>query len=422
MTSVKAKVTSIVDKCYVEVIIIAYLLFKLLINRSLLINGYVSLWYAIDYSYGFGSRLLIGSILRKLSPDGFVEGDTAYAFVVIALIVLCVIVGLLLGKIYRKVRAYNSDASLAAAVLIILYLASPASPEYLWTDPNMGRLDTYLLINTLLLVFISFKVSNKYIRYALFVIIALVSILIHQVYFFLFFPSLLVIMICDLWKEGIGKKDKSYIVIPIVSAFIVFGMFCYMQFNSGIYYDDLDKLYNDLSSSTTVYIDKAPLQAEYFWSIKDHFIINMLPDTKERLRFTPLTIIMLAPMWLIYTRIWNMVVKSCEDKVLKWKYILIRLTNIAYIPVFILMNDYGRWFGALFTVMMLNMLVLLFNEDDKVVVAVTKCGAFFKRYPVLPLAIIMYVACLDKFQSLAWIQQVKDFFYSSYDLLAFLFR
>lgn len=422
MTSFKTRIASIADKCYVEVIIIAYLLFKLLITRPEIINGYVSLWYAIDYSYGFGSRLLIGSILRNISKDGFVEADTAYAFVVIALIILCICVGLLLGKIYRKVRTYGTDISFAAAVMIVLYLASPASPEYLWTEPNMGRLDTYLLINTILIIFISFKICNKYIRYGLFLVIAVLSILIHQIYFFLFFPTLLVIMICDFWKEGLGKKDRMYIIIPIVSAFIIFGTFCYMQFNSGIFYDNLDNLYNDLCASTTVYIDKAPLQAEYFWSIKDHFIKNMLPDTKERLRFTPLTVIMLAPIWLIYTKIWNMVVKSCTDKVSKWKYILIRLTNIAYIPVFILMNDYGRWFGALLTVMLFDVLILLFNADDRVIDAVDKCGAFFRKYPVLPLAIIMYSACLEKFQSLAWMQQVEDFFYSSFDLYAMIFR
>lgn len=422
MENLKAKIISITNKCYVEVIIIGYLLYKLLINRSKLINGYVSLWYAIDYSYGFGSRLLIGSILRKLSPGGFTEDSTAYAFVIIALMVLCVIIGLLLGMLFRKISKINSDVGFAAAILIILYLASPASPEYLWTDANMGRLDTYLLINTIIIIFISLKITNKYLKYGLFLVISALSILIHQIFFFLFFPVLLVIMICDFWKEGLENKKKYYIIVPIATAFVIFGVFCYMQFNSGIYYDDLELLYSDLSASTSVYIDRAPLKAEYFWTIRDHFVENMLPDTKDRIRFTPLTVLMLAPMWFIYTRIWNMVVKSCEDKVKKWKYILIRLTNIAYIPVFILMNDYGRWFSALFAVMLFDLLILLYKEDEKVVDAVSKCGAFFKKYPILPLGIILYISSFDKFESLAWLDQVENFFYNSFDIYAMIFR
>ena len=420
MSSIKTRCINIIDKCYIEVLIIAFLLYRLLITKNDLLCGYVSLWYAIDYSYGFGSRLLIGTIMRLLSSDGYVQSDTAYAFVIITNIVLCIILGILLGKVLRKVMKYNNDAFLAIAVLAILFLASPASPEYLWNGANLGRLDTFLVINMMVIILISFRIKNKYLKYSLFLIIALVSILIHQVYFFLFFPSLLVIYICDMWENGIDKKDKMFIILPIASCLIISFAFCFMQFGSGVYYDDVDKLYNDLCASTSVYVDIAPLKAEYFWTIKDHFVTNMLPDMKERIRFTPLTVIMLAPMWMIYTIIWNMVVKSSRDKMHKWKYILIRMTNLMYVPVFALMNDYGRWFAALFTVMLMNLLVLLYEEDGNVIDAVTKCGAFFRKYPIIPLVIILYISGFDKFWALAWIQQVKDFFYSSYDLLAYL--
>lgn len=422
MSSIKSRCINIIDKCYIEVLIIGFLLYRLLITKNDLLCGYVSLWYAIDYSYGFGSRLLIGTIMRLISPGGYVQNDTAYAFVIIANIILCAILGILLGKVLRKALTYGNDVFFAVSVLVVLYLASPATPEYLWNGANLGRLDTFLIINMMIIILISFKVKNRVIRYISFLSIALISILIHQIYFFLFFPSLLVIYICDTWKYGVDKKDKKQYLIVIGSVVIIFLAFCFMQFCSGVYYDDLDELYNDLCASTSVYVDIAPLQAEYFWSIKDHFVTNMLPDMKERIRFAPLTVIMLAPMWAIYTKIWNMVIKSANDRVQKWKYILIRLTYILYIPVFALMNDYGRWFAALFIMMLMNLLVLIFNKDELVVDAVAKCGAFFKKYPIVPLMIIVYIAGFEKFWALHWIQEVQDFFYASYDLFAMFFR
>ena len=70
MSTLKARFVSIVNKCYIEVLIIAFLLYRLLITLNDTLCGYVSLWYALDYSYGFGSRLLIGTILRFLNRGG----------------------------------------------------------------------------------------------------------------------------------------------------------------------------------------------------------------------------------------------------------------------------------------------------------------------------------------------------------------
>lgn len=67
-------------------------------------------------------------------------------------------------------------------------------------------------------------------------------------------------------------------------------------------------------------------------------------------------------------------------------------TNIAYLPVFILMNDWGRWFSALFIVGFLDIMLLAGDEDEGV------CYAF------------------EKFEGLNFPEQVTDFYYTTYNL------
>ena len=57
------KIRNWLSKYSVELMVGIFLLYSVYINRADNIYSYVKAWYVIDYSYGFGSRLLIGSLL-----------------------------------------------------------------------------------------------------------------------------------------------------------------------------------------------------------------------------------------------------------------------------------------------------------------------------------------------------------------------
>ena len=350
-----SKVKNWVQTYMVELGVSAYLLYLLLITVPSGIYGWVTVWYALDYRYGFGSRLMLGSILHLFTGE-YLSKQEAHNFLVGSLAVLCILVAIFSGMVYRKVQ--DKTIKNGVIFLTVLYLASPASPAYLWTGENIGRLETYLFISALVLTFIYFKVTNTALKYILFVAIGCFAISIHQIYFFLFFPSLLVMMIQDVWESHFKQKQIIYSVgaVCILSAF-----FLCMQFESGIYYDSADDIYNAVTQTTELYIDEAPIEMEYFWTIKEHFVKNQLPELHQRLRFGALTVVMLAPMWGIYLIIWLCAIKNNKEQ--KYKYILMLLTNIAYIPVFALMTDWGRWFAAFFVVQFLNLMVLAYKDD-----------------------------------------------------------
>ncbi|MBQ6786569.1 MAG: hypothetical protein IJO85_02475 [Lachnospiraceae bacterium] len=404
------RVKNLLEKYIVEIAVSLYLLYLLYINVAETIYGYVNVWYVLDYSYGFGSRLMLGSLLHLFTGD-FLEEETAYHFVIAMLGILCVLISVLAGMVYRKIK--DDNRKLAALFLIAFYLASPASPAYLWTRENMGRLDTYLFISAVIMAMIYMKVKNRYVKYALFLAIGVFTISIHQVYIFLFFPSLLVMMIHDVWQSGFEKKQ---ILMSLSTAVILGCVFLYMQFCSGIYYDNLDELVAELSSHTSIGLSVPPLEAEYFWTIKDHFYKNQLPELRERIRFGIITVVLLTPIWGTYLWLWIQAIKSSKDALAKSKYILMLLTNVAYVPVFALMNDWGRWFAAFFIVQFLSMMVLAYVGDEGIVQGLEKLGKAIRKNSVIFLVFILYVASFEKFQGLNYLEQVERFYYSTYDL------
>lgn len=393
-------------KYSMELTVGIFLLYSVYINRADSIYSYVKPWYVIDYSYGFGSRLLIGSILHLLCGE-VVADAAAYGFVVASLCLLCLAVALFTGYIYRG--GANRRIKMAVLFLTVFYLASPASPEYLWTEENMGRLDTYLFLLTILIAFVYFGIRNVYIRYLLFTLLGVSAVFIHQVYFFLFFPFLLVIMLQDLWKSG-WKPER--VLCAGCTVLIIGGVFLYMQLGSGIYYD-YETLMTRLNAHSDLPVDGAPMEAEYFWTLKDHFYRNMVPEIPHHLKYGFMLACMLIPVWGGYLWIWIRAVRH-SDKWQRVKYVLMLCTNLAYLPVFVLMNDWGRWFAALFIVGFLDIMLLAGDGDEGICHALETLGTAIMRNPLPFILVILYIATFEKFEGLNFPEQVTDFYYTTY--------
>lgn len=357
MSMILKRARGVLEEYSIELMVSMYLLYSLYINRAGAIYGYVNAWYVINYSYGFGSRLLIGSLVNLLT-GGFVTNTFAYNFVLMALCAICILLSLVIGRVYKKMPDRQSKA--AVLFLTVFYLMSPASPEYLWTAENMGRLDTYLLLLSLAAVVAFLAIKDRRIRHFVFAVLGCLCILIHQAYIFLFFPLMLVMMIEDIWSSGF--KKGTVLGAILVSAVIGIA-FMIMQFQSGIYYDDLELLMEELNAHADFLVDAGPMEAEYFWTIVENFTHNMVPEIPHHLKYGFMLVCMLSPVWVTYLWIWIHAIRCSDKKSEKVKYVLMLMTNIAFVPVFALMNDWGRWFAALFIVGFLELLVLAWKHD-----------------------------------------------------------
>lgn len=408
------KIRELAYEYSMELMVAAYLIYSLYINRAGGIYGYVNSWYVINYSYGFGSRLLIGSLINMLAGD-FVTKRFAYNFVLAALCTICILMAFVIGRVYRKMPDKQSKA--AVLFLAAFYLMSPASPEYLWTWENMGRLDTYLLLLSLVAVIVFFTAKNVIVKYALFAMIGCLCVLIHQAYVFLFFPVMLVMIIEEIWKSGF---KRGRIAGGVIVSLIIGGLFLVMQFCSGIYYDDLDALMAELRAHADFLVDEGPMEAEYFWTILENFTRNMVPEIPHHLKYGFMLVCMLCPLWGTYLWIWFRAIRNSGSKNEKIKYVLMLMTNLAYIPVFAMMNDWGRWFAALFTVGMLDIFVLAWNHDERIVKSLYALGGQIIKNPMLYILLILYIGTFEKFEGLNFPEQVTSFYYTTYDIKCWL--
>ena len=404
------RVANVLQKYGIDLMVCAYLIYSLMINRAQDIYSYINGCYVIDYSYGFGSRLVIGSLMHLLFGE-VIGAKQAYGFVVFCLALLSILLAVFIGTVYRRVD--DKKGKIAIVFLSVFYLMSPASPEYLWTWENLGRLDTYLYILTLVIMFVTLKINNQYVKYGLYLAIGILAISTHQIYIFLFFPALFVTMVHDVWEEKFAKK-QMILVLGVLG--ILCCTFLYMQLFSGIYYDNLDALMAQLNQHADFHVDKGTMETEYFWEFKDHIIKNMLPELPHHLKYGFILISMLVPIWGVYLWIWHKAIKISENKVEKWKYRLMLASVLAYVPVFAFMNDWGRWFAALFSVFLINVLILVAKGDKRILNVLNNLGQKVCDYfPIFALFVI-YISTFEKFEALNFPEQVQLFYYQVYGI------
>ena len=408
------KICDFLQKYGIDLMVFSYLVYSLMINRAHNIYGYINGCYVIDYSYGFGSRLVIGSLMHLLFGD-VIGAKQAYGFVVFCLVLLSALLAMFIGNVYRRVD--DKKSKIAIVFLAVFYLMSPASPEYLWTAENLGRLDTYLYILTLILMIVTLKLKNQFVKYGLYLAIGILAIATHQIYIFLFFPALFVTMVHDVWEEKFSKKQ---VLLALGVTIVLCCTFLYMQLFSGIYYDDLDTFMAQLNQHADFYFDKGTMETEYFWGFKDHLIKNMLPEIPHHLKYGFILVSMLIPIWGTYLWIWRKTIKISDNKVEKWKYRLMLASVLAYVPVFAFMNDWGRWFAALFSVCLINVLHLAGKGDKKILSTLHSLGQNVCEYLPIFALFVIYISTFEKFEALNFPEQAQLFYYQIYDIKMWL--
>lgn len=394
-----------------ELIIFLFLILTFILSIPKELHGWTTAWYAMDYSLGIDSRLLIGSLLRLVYPD-FLDVQVVNSFVILSTILLLILLSCVLG--YAIKNSGKETYKKGLLYIVILYLICPGSPAYLWSMENYGRLDLYLLIFTAVSIIIYYKVNHLTLRLILVTFMGLLAISTHQVFMFIFFPLLFTIYL-DSISEKKGKTIHK--IIAGLCILSLAGLFLFYQFFSGINVSSLEGLVTLLSGRTNLPINEVALKYEYFTSFTASFHDLMLNELAERIRYGIITLFLLTPLWAVYGYLWVLIIKQ---RGARYKYIFFLLSHLCFLPAFLLTIDWGRWFGAFITVQALQLIMLSAKKDAAVISALTTLSTQLRKHPIIFIIFGIWMAVLQKFQS-TLLPDAPLFFTTIYRLYKFIF-
>ena len=355
--------------------------------------------YVFSYTNGFASRFLIGSLLNLFTP--FISIEFIHRFIVVSTLFLCLLLALFIDssvqsnlktinagrKIFKKTKLKH--ISVAFIAIVSLYLASPASPAYLFSRANFGRLDVYLLIFTLISLFCARR--GKLIL--LIPLIAIAALATHQVFLFTYFPVFLVILLYHTYEQKFSKKSLLFCASSLV---IVCAVFIYFQFFSSLNVSSSDEFIKLLQLRTDALIEKPMIEFEYFLSIGEHSSFFITP---EKFILGLVTLGFMLPLHLILIGIYLQAKKYSRDKSLRLLFALIMGLPVFLLPALVLTFDWGRWFAALYTVQVLVMLYLAKANCLPLIKAMEKFGQWVINNLFIIILLILFLSSLGKFSS-----------------------
>ncbi len=395
------------------------------------LHGWNSGWYAMDYSLGLDSRLFIGSLLRLFYPD-FLSASSVYAFVVLSVLVLLAFLSYTLGYGLKRVEGTEGFTGLVA--LTALYLLSPGSPAYLWSTENMGRFDLYLLLVTLAAGIACFYLRSVPVCLIVLTVCGVIALSIHQGYLFTFFPLLFTLFLLTAGHtedgEGSPRQLRLYLVVSFLCMGLLAAVFFYFQFLSHIRADTCEELTAALSVRTDLALNESAFRYEYFSGMTESVQELVLNQPGERIRYGIVTLLLLSPLAVLYGWFWKQVLKaapgpgmgkhfgSVERKngcLPSFFYPSILLSQLLFLPAFVLTIDWGRWFGAFLTVQTLQIVFLAAKKDAVALSALASLSAAVHRHPLLFLCAAVWLGNLRKFQA-TLLPDAPVFFASLYKL------
>lgn len=368
-----------------------FLSVRFLLNYPGSINQWVTIWYAMDYqTAGFGSRLLMGSILRLFLNGGFVSKEIIYLFVILSIVCMIVLVSYLLGKFVKKCAPSHREA---VWFLTLCYLVSPFSIEHIWTG-EMGRLESFDLLFILLFLIGFHKIKNIYAKYLLACFVSVACIACYQGYVFMYFPILFTIVALETADKTDHRKINIAGTICVFLVNVVVSIL--FQFGSKLRYENVENLYAILENHTDIDMTVGTLNCEYVMDIQKRwyaFTYQFLFAGNEHPREkTFLLMIILFPLIILFMCMWRKLYHSEIRRIVFW----ILLSDLAILPQIILSMDWPRWYASLGCVQFFQIFYLIYKQPAAAEEMLASLTRFINKYRLLCLLFLIYLMPLGK--------------------------
>jgi len=359
------------------------------------IPGWVEGWYATDYSMGIGSRFLIGEIL-SLFYDDYLDKNLVWKFCIITIIAVIAIVSYLLGKMI-----VNSKNKIAVIFLTGCFVACPSSLSGLWGKGNMGRLEIYTILLTLIAVCLFRLCKKQWIKYLILSITVCICNAIYQGYVFLYFPIIFIVIMSEVFdEEGISKMDMLLGLGVVICTCV---SFLFFQFGTSVIYETEEQMAAAIQMKSNVNVSLEALRFELFAPISAAFSeinIAFLTGEKYPRENLLITMLLLLPLVVIgmalYLKCFNEVNKE-QKKILMTPYLYCVLIHLAILPQFILNVDWGRWLIAVTLVFFFGIFYLIYIGKREMLEAVACLEKFIKKHYFLSVILLLYLSVFSPF-------------------------
>ena len=346
-------------------------------------------YYCIDYGLTFGPRLLGGTIFGLLFPTR--SAEPYIVFVSVFLAIYLVLIAIISERAVKK-----SEASIRpfTTILVLAFLISPVSISFFAQTVNFGRFDLILFIIAILCCI---SVGHKN-WVAWVIILSLIAMLIHEGYLFFSFPLIVLVMMYNLNSDAnISFRQGILIVLIVGSMFVILSkipLTC-----------DFDTMVEYAQSHSEITILPEVYEEVYYYTISEElakFGIGGTFWTTDRLIMLGLTVILNAPIFYVFMRIWFGCYKLSTEKWRRITYLCCMLSPLIIPIMMLIASDWNRWFACAMLTQFLMLLYLLNRQDGVVQTVVRPISEYIQNHKPVVVVCLVYVFLLGIFASISF--------------------
>ena len=351
------------------------------------LNDFRLLLYLPDYSLGFCSRFLVGSVLSVFKKTFTVKWLTD--FCVCVFIFTAFLTAFLFNALVKKTDEKYRNA-VALSGLMVMAMAVGFGYFAYW----LGMTDIYWFIFTLLALAC---LKNRYLRW-LFPVFSFLCIANHYMAAIIVFPVFAAVMMMKTEDNPKDKKTTALLVLTIAVS-VLSGIY-FVFFATKTVTVPMEEAQRYLNSKLAV--DQRPTlfymygKARYetvntFSGIIREATSENISEFNAKKFFSFLT--SMLPIMSVFSSVYFFAFKKANHFPGKITCVLCVLFNIVPFAVSVVSSDYIRWFSLLVISQTLIILYLVYDRNEAICEGFGKISDFFAKNPVL-LAAFGYITII----------------------------
>ena len=313
--------------------------------------------YAFNYSYGFMSRGLVGTLWRGI--DAILPGNQmTYQALFTFSIILSIIYMIVLFAFFCMILNRTPQIDVHNMRYLIIFLSIFAVPIFA-TRANFGRIDLLLFI----IVFICLMciISEK--AEWLCIPLVILAECIHQGFVFMNINIILVLFFYKAMKRE-GKERIKYLILFAATLIAASIFFLYFEFFSHVdgnnIYEEIVATAKSLSKSGTGYgtmLVKHEILGEGVWM--DEFIFHL-----SNFVDAPIFLGLFLPYLIIGIVFLKKLLTGHREITDKLAYLAVVLGSLTVLPEMLLKVDFGRYVFAVFFYYIVIVMCLIVMGDE----------------------------------------------------------
>ncbi|MCR5201425.1 MAG: hypothetical protein K6C38_09960 [Saccharofermentans sp.] len=313
---------------------------------------------AIDYSFGFVKRAILGSLVSILS-DSFHLGFTN-AVIVFMYIEEFFFTVAIFGVLVYVINRYKDPAM---NLMILLYLSTNLVGFYYfdWGEPD-------IVLITLTIVACLLIIKDKY----LWIIPVLLSIcvMIHEAYVMMYFGLVMSLLLIRIVQCKNTSDKRRYISVLISTGLICSLLFVYFYYFSRYAFNSNLDVFLNKAASRVDFVDTTAANLSYaFWGVgapSGAMWVEGVPTNSFWIRMSAnaVTLIVMIPLLCYKVAFWKDIINSEDSRVKRVAYLLCANSVLLTLPLILIQTDQGRWFyDIVFTDFMMIVFCYLMNTE-----------------------------------------------------------